>query len=162
MDTVIAPPIDASAVARRAEARERVMAYFHSFGLADSPRLETLADRFVAEAVSAGDPASAPMRADAETAAWFARILGDRLTRPELARLLGRAAFLIAGANARWADFFLADEVPDELVRELRRAVPVPAPEPLPAAMVAQPLEVPSLLPSFRRTSAPRVARSST
>src|SRR3546814_8696693 len=81
-----------------------------------------------------------------DLAAWFVRILGARLVKPELAGSIGRAAFLIAGGPQHWADRFLDDAAPAEMVAALRRAVPVPAPDPLPAAMVAQTLEVPSLL----------------
>src|SRR3546814_4972271 len=47
MDTVIAPPIDASS-AGRIEARRAVVDYLRCFGLTESTRLTELADRFAA------------------------------------------------------------------------------------------------------------------
>lgn len=152
MDTVIAMPAD--------ERHQAVSDQLRWFGLTDADRLEALAARFVREAEEAGAPGSAPDRAAAAVTDWFARILGPRLGRPDLAGPLGRAAFLIAGGSQRWADAFLADDPPAELVASLRRVAPIPAPEVLPAAMVAQSLALPSFLPSLRWFG-PRVERRS-
>ncbi|HET8726321.1 MAG TPA: hypothetical protein VFO41_02315 [Alphaproteobacteria bacterium] len=160
MDTVIAPPIQASP-ADRAKARNAVSDYLRHFGLTEPAHIERLTERFMAEAEAAGEPASAPLYAEQAVAAWFAAILGSRLTRPDLAEPIGRAAFLIANGAKHWPEAFLADEAaPSDLVAALRRTMPVPAPDPMPAAMVAQALEVPALLPSFFRP-VPRVERSS-
>ena len=125
--------------------------YFRSFGL-DATFAAQLATDIRQSAQAEGVPAMA--LAERRVEAWFARLTGiEGVSAVEL----GRAAFLLAGAPARWPGSFLANEVPGGLVEAVRSALPVATPAMAPAVMPDQPLVPQAALVSLVRFFVPGV-----
>ncbi len=147
-------------LADRQAAEQKLCRFFRSFGIDATTERERLIDPFIMRAAQfwrghAGlDLASLALEeAELDVKAWFATIFGADDESEPMSIMQGRAAFLMCGGPACFADLLLipVDDLPGAFIAAMRDHAPAAVPPSDLGEMHHQPYEAWSVRPAFAK-----------